>query len=365
MNSTLSNFKTDIYVAPAAPIPYDKIYSKSGIGCLLLDGHFKILSCNSTVETFLNRESDEIIGKSFLDFVLSDSRLRVSDSLELCVRRGYIRDIPALLADSMRHAIPFLISGLSSGEATDQEPGLRLTLKDVSAEFRARSIAECSIELLGSPPPDAGRTHDLKPLLERIRESVGCDGIGWSEMKSGGGCQCFGKWTGFRSASADSDMRRWTPQTWMRFISGLAGHTACERTSAGGTVIRLDAIETPPARSQDIPAATPGNPEPSDGPPADPFGKYASLAVLPVAGSDASRFLILADRRPGFFSVRDASCVENLAAALFRKAEPLPQAGPEAALEPAPEPKTTPEAESVPPDIPCLLYTSDAADEFR
>lgn len=354
MNSTLSNFKTDTYVAPAAPIPYDKIYSKSGIGCLLLDRHFKILSCNSTVETFLDRESAEITGKSFLDFVPSDSRLRVSDSLELCVRRGYIRDIPAVLEDSMRHAIPFLISGLSSDEAPDQEPGLRITLKDVSAEFRARSIAECSIRLLGSPPPDSGRTPDLKPLLERIRESVGCDGIGWSEMKSGGGCQCFGKWTGFRSASADSDIRRWTPQTWMRFMSGLAGHAACEGTSAGGAVIRLDAIEAPAARPQDTPAATPGNPEPSAGPPADPFGHYASLAVLPLTGSDAPRVLILADRRAGFFSVRDASCVENLMAALFRRGEPRPEAGAEAASEPAPQAKTVPETESVPPDLPFL-----------
>lgn len=354
MNSTISNFKTDTYVATAASVPYDKIYSKSGIGYLLLDPHFNILSCNSTVETFLEREPAEITGKSFLDFVHSDSRARIADSLELCVRRGYVRDIPAVLEDSMRHVIPFLISGLSSADAPDQESGLRIILKDVSAETRARSIAEFSIRLLGSPPRESGRTPDLKPLLEQIRESVGCDGIGWSEMKSGGACQCFGKWTGFRSESADSDFRRWTPQTWMRFMAGMAGHTACEGTAAGGAVIRLDAIETSSARSRDTAAGTSENPEPSVRPLRDPFGNYASLSVFPMTGSEPSRFLILADRRPGFFSVRDASCIENLMHALFGKAETRPEAGAEPNPEPAPEPKTVPEPESITPDLPFI-----------
>ncbi len=354
MNPTISNFKTDTYVASATPVPYEKIYSKSGIGCLLLDSHFNILSCNSTVETFLEREPAEITGKSFLDFVSSDCRERIADSLELCVRRGYIRDMPAFLEDSMRHAIPFLISGLCSADTPDQEPGLRITLKDVSAEFRARSIAECSIRWLGSPPRESGRTVDLKPLLEQIRESVGCDGIGWSEMRSGGGCQCFGKWTGFHSKSADSDFRRWTPQTWMRFMAGVAGQTACEATPAGGAVIRLDAIETSPARPRDTTAGTPENPGPSVGPLCDPFNDYASLAVLPVSGSDASRILILADRRAGFFSVRDASCIENLMHALLRMAEPAPDAGSESTAKTAQEPEAAHEPEPVPPDLPFL-----------
>ncbi|MBN2200746.1 PAS domain-containing protein [bacterium] len=344
MNPTLNNIKTDIYVASGTPVPYDKIYSKSGIGYLLLDSHFNIFSCNSSVETFLERDVVDLTGKSFLNFVTPDTRNRIAASLELCVRRGYIRDIPVFLEDSMRHAVPFLLSGISPTGASDEEPGLRITLKDISAEFRARSIAECSIRLLGSLDRESGRSIDLKPLLEQIRESVGCDGIGWSEMKSGGRCQCFGKWTGFQSGSEDSDFRRWAPQTWMRFMAGLSANPACEATETGAMVIRLDGVEP---SSEASPKSSPQPTEsavPSVRPFTEPFGNYASLAVFPVTGSDASRFLILADRRAGFFSVPDASCIGTLMNALFRTADGRPESQQEA----------VPESETVLPDVPFL-----------
>jgi CheY-like chemotaxis protein len=324
MNSILNNFKTDTCIASAANIPYEKIYSKSDICYFLLDSHFNILSCNTTVETLLDLDGREITGKSFLELVSDDSRIRMADSLELCLRRGYIRDVSAVLHDSMRHPLPFLLSGLSGQDDTEKESRLRITLKDVSTETRFRAIAECVIHSLGAHPGTPVEPSRLKPLLEEIRDAVGCDGIGWSEMRSDGDRHCFGKWTGFRSGQADSDFRRWTPQTWIQLMNGIGGSPACDRTAGGGIVIRLDAA----GASEDT--------DPALRTLREPFGNYASLAILPIGEPVGSRVLILADRRRGFIGLRDAAAVENLVTALFRNADDLPAARPAVTSEPEP-----------------------------
>ncbi len=152
---------------------HDDPCSKAGILHILLNAKGRILFCNVTAQEALGYEHDEIAGKNFLALFEESEAKSVQKHLDMCLNRGYVRNVDTAMRRSNGRPLYVRLNGLTESDDKGNPKTARIYIQDITEIARARRERRLALRLAqyaqsADPSPQA-----VKQMLSEILAVMG------------------------------------------------------------------------------------------------------------------------------------------------------------------------------------------------
>ena len=147
--------------------------SKVGILHFLLNAKGRILFCNVTALEALAYENDEIIGKNFLVLFEDSERKSIQKHLDMCLNRGYVRNVDTAMQRSDGRPLYIRLNGLTESDEKGNPKTVRIYIQDISEIARVRRERQLALRLAQFSQKKDPSPQAVKEMLSEILASTG------------------------------------------------------------------------------------------------------------------------------------------------------------------------------------------------
>ncbi len=204
---------------------YEELYSKADILYFRLNDNFQILSCNVTAEDRLITSKDALFQSSLITFITDSCQSDALKSLELCLKKGYLRGFAVQLQAQNGETVHGLMNGLTY-ENEDGSRFLRIYIQDIT-EAKELETANRILEFLFHAMQET--SGSAVSFHRSFTQKFDCDGCGISLRLKDGESIIEGFWegSGITEDIGPKDFRRWHPQIWRMMVQ------KCQKVETG------------------------------------------------------------------------------------------------------------------------------------
>jgi len=216
---------------------YEEPYSKVGMFFFQTDAKSKFILYNTTAQETLGYDESELIGKNFLIFFDESHRARAREVIDICLRRGYIKDIEILMRRKEGHHCWVKLSGLTTFDDTGNPRTVRFYSQNISELVRTKKQRDFILRMVSLSEVKSQGNNYIQELLRELQEAMSYDELEISFTENDAYPNFHLSHLVKESLFRKHEFSKWTPEIWNRLLIQCQDTEGCHLTSQGSLYI--------------------------------------------------------------------------------------------------------------------------------